>query len=864
MVYRQKRTSVQPIFQNQTKTAIVAIILFVVIIVVLILYLSVSEKQAEKKLRLQIEQVYSSLPPREHSTQVAAWKGLEGCKLNLDSEINVLRTLFLQGNNTQWITRLGVFQDKLSCMDTETILQIDDPLGNALHQLAALVRRTTATEEEFTACNNFNALVQPSLLVMDLTLPTGKSSIYHEFKEAKDVGQRCNFYYPKVSFPFITWNVYSGKFDLYGIVCEKGKQNPFCWAAHDLFWKFALDPVNYGVGCTLTEWASSGFVCAKGVAFRSPGGLLEAKLKDNVIIQEDVQMMYVSPLGISGKEIVDNIAGKCTIPTAGTGSSSIRPAANGTISGASGGGRVTPGSGLPGGILSATIGEDRLSALVRPLLPCAEGSSGQGWESVGNAMKLSCTSVGFAVQQVSGEVQPSGGSAGGSDVEPENGLTQGGTESENKGKVPGEHLACANRFQNYGRIQPEPVIVFNQRLTQHGITGPKSGCGEGGGVKEEGKDTNGGYDGVEQSKKLDQLKEAALEECGKTKGCGEQLKKMFGISDWDTATKEQKENFKKDASKLFNINVLSDKGIIEKCNGKTACTYGQEIYIAQSTAQANPDWAAPNVYGSPSGAQACGTKMTTKGVVRHEIDHALSNAFGGASETEVRGHDTHAEVWDTNKKNGGTAGDSTDDISISGTECAADYVNDGGASFSVDNSVCSAAFNGALDNCIRGTGPNPLSEISRADWCKWAICEDAGKKPPLELGETGQPVDIGGVAPGAKGPGYGLGGDTRGESQDYEGIPCGEALLDLFGMIDCEMFTGGEGAAASGESAGFCQRGSTVDTEEAQTPTETPKEDSRCGSVAVEFECANSLLGIGTFKQSSTNIFRISKGTAVR
>ncbi len=76
--------------------------------------------------------IYGGLPTKEYITKVEAWKDLSECGLNLNKEVNEIRNLFLDGKNEKWLDQLGLWEDKVLCMDSITLLEIDKVLELSL------------------------------------------------------------------------------------------------------------------------------------------------------------------------------------------------------------------------------------------------------------------------------------------------------------------------------------------------------------------------------------------------------------------------------------------------------------------------------------------------------------------------------------------------------------------------------------------------------------------------------------------------------------------------------------------------------------------------------------------------------------
>ncbi|MEK6951371.1 MAG: hypothetical protein AABX13_06635 [Nanoarchaeota archaeon] len=220
-------------------------------------------------------------------------------------------------NYTDTYQHLIEFQQGLNGIGLNSALNIDKAMAESLSTAAQEVKRAGDDDQE--ACSYFNALLNPSLLVMDLTLWTGYSEIYSTLQQYRDVGIQCEFYYPQLSHGLFTYDLHTGRIVQRSVFCDPSEGKSKCFGVWDYFWKYALEPVNYGVGCTLTEWTDQGFLCVNGIDLQTDaeGKIMksflersvEGQLLDSVTV--DVKEEFQNALGASGKSIIDKVREKC-------------------------------------------------------------------------------------------------------------------------------------------------------------------------------------------------------------------------------------------------------------------------------------------------------------------------------------------------------------------------------------------------------------------------------------------------------------------------------------------------------------------------------------------------------------------------
>lgn len=238
---------------------------------------------------------------------------------------------FADDNNfTDTYQHLIQFQQGLNGITLNGTLAIDEALAESLVTATEEVRKTGKTDKE--VCGYFNSLLNPSLLVMDLTLWAGKSEIYPTLQQYQDVGVQCEFYFPALNHGMFTYDPETGKIVQKTVFCDPSEPKSKCFSVWNYFWKNAVDQqqgaINYGAGCTLADWMMHGFICVKGVDLQNDR-LIKNQVKyleyyrihdiifpkpgSSLLVEEvDVKDSFTNALGASGKSIVDNVKKKCS------------------------------------------------------------------------------------------------------------------------------------------------------------------------------------------------------------------------------------------------------------------------------------------------------------------------------------------------------------------------------------------------------------------------------------------------------------------------------------------------------------------------------------------------------------------------
>ncbi len=207
------------------------------------------------------------------------------------------------------------FQQGLNGIGLQSALTLDRALAESL--AIAAEKAIEAGENDAEACSYFNSLLNPALLVMDLTLWTGKSQIYPVLQQNRDVGIQCEFYYPQLSHGMFTYDVRTGRIVQRSVFCDPSENKSKCLGVWDYFWKFAADPlagpINYGVGCSLTDWMNQGFVCTHGVDIWNNTLVMNTifSLDGTALLHIEIKDEFQNALGANGKTIIDNVKQKC-------------------------------------------------------------------------------------------------------------------------------------------------------------------------------------------------------------------------------------------------------------------------------------------------------------------------------------------------------------------------------------------------------------------------------------------------------------------------------------------------------------------------------------------------------------------------
>ncbi len=304
----------------------IVIILLVLIVIVIDYYLITNIPQEVAAPATELNQVLEPIPDKSYVTTAKLLKD----NLQYRSGINANRELkkylqdFTAHNYSAAAVQIIHWQDQLNGLDVKNMLAIDTVLSKSLEKAALNVRINKENiSKEQQSCGIFNGLLNPSLLVMDLTLWTGKSKMYPLLQHYQDVGKQCLIYYPQLSHGMFTYDVRTGRVVQRSVFCDPSENKSKCFGVWDYFWKFAVDPregpINYGVGCSLTDWMNQGFICVDGVDLRSnpDGKLMRSSLLFSVesdqikIVNTDVKDEFQNALGASGKTIIDNVKQKC-------------------------------------------------------------------------------------------------------------------------------------------------------------------------------------------------------------------------------------------------------------------------------------------------------------------------------------------------------------------------------------------------------------------------------------------------------------------------------------------------------------------------------------------------------------------------
>ncbi len=307
-----------------SRNIVILLIIFIVIVVGYYLIANITKKIAPPSTEL--DRVLEPIPDKLTVTTAKLLKGVPNYKkrVNVKQEIKSYIDSFTVRKYEETAPKIIGFQDKINGLDIKNALAIDTDLAGSLETAAENVRINKENiSKEQQSCGIFNGLLNPSLLVMDLTLWTGKSRIYPTLQQYQDVGVQCLFYYPQVSHGMFTYDVKTGRIVQRSVFCDPSETKSKCFGVWDYFWKYAVDPVegpiNYGVGCSLTDWMNQGFVCVNGIDLRTSfeGKIISTVFEYGVegqflgIADGDIKDEFQNALGASGKTIIDNVKQKC-------------------------------------------------------------------------------------------------------------------------------------------------------------------------------------------------------------------------------------------------------------------------------------------------------------------------------------------------------------------------------------------------------------------------------------------------------------------------------------------------------------------------------------------------------------------------
>ncbi len=307
------------------------LVLIIVFLLVLYAFIEPVREKVSKYLQrapmtLELNTILTPLSDRNYITVAKSLKDVPQYKtgVNVRAELREYIVGFSSKKYDQAATTIIGFQEKINGLDLDTALEIDEALAKSIQTAAKDVKASRGNlAKEQQSCALFNGLLNPSLIVMDLTLWTGKSRIYPVLQQNRDVGIQCEFYYPQLSHGMFTYDVRTGRIVQRSVFCDPSENKSKCFGVWDYFWKFAVDPVkgpiNYGVGCSLTDWMNQGFVCVNGIDLKSDssGKLMRSSLLFSVegdqigIVNTDIKDEFQNALGANGKTIIDNVKQKC-------------------------------------------------------------------------------------------------------------------------------------------------------------------------------------------------------------------------------------------------------------------------------------------------------------------------------------------------------------------------------------------------------------------------------------------------------------------------------------------------------------------------------------------------------------------------
>ncbi len=296
------------------------VLLLVLVIIVVGYYLATHITKRIPTPAVEFDHILEPIPDKLYATTAKFLRDNPKYRagVNINRELKQYLASFTTRNYRTAAVQIIHWQDQLNGLDLRNILAIDTVLSKSLEKAALNVRinkENIAKEEQ--SCGIFNGLLNPSLLVMDLTLWTGKSKIYPTLQHHNDVGKQCLIYYPQLSHGMVTYDVRTGRIVQRSAFCDPSETKSKCFGVWDYFWKFAVEPnegpMNYGVGCSLTDWMNQGFVCTHGVDIRNNTMMMNTifSLDGTALLHIDVKDEFQNALGASGKKIIDNVKQKC-------------------------------------------------------------------------------------------------------------------------------------------------------------------------------------------------------------------------------------------------------------------------------------------------------------------------------------------------------------------------------------------------------------------------------------------------------------------------------------------------------------------------------------------------------------------------
>ncbi len=341
---------------NPSKYIIISVVLIFILLVIGLLSLGpfldkvAAQVKTVIKAKTPTSEVDIALSPIPDKTYVTTAKLLRprfASGVHVRNELKSYLTSFTAGKYDEAVHKIISFQGEINPFDLSTLLEIDTALADSIAKAAGTVKLAKDFSTERKSCEAFNGLLNPSLLIMDLTLWSGKSELYLALQQNRDVGMQCLFYYPQLSHGMVTYDVRTGRIVQRSAFCDPSETKSKCFGVWDYFWKFAVDPregpINYGVGCSLTDWMNQGFICTHGVDIRNNTMMMNTifSLDGTALLHIDVKDEFQNALGASGKMIIDNVKQKCAkVKEKSSKYGSIVPALTGA------------GSSLTGGVIS--------------------------------------------------------------------------------------------------------------------------------------------------------------------------------------------------------------------------------------------------------------------------------------------------------------------------------------------------------------------------------------------------------------------------------------------------------------------------------------------------------------------------------
>ncbi len=164
---------------------------------------------------------------------------------------------------TEAVSMLDAFQRVLLCQSHRETMRLQRELGEALRLAADNVQRAKLTAYKQTACEQLNALLNPGLLVDDLTACQGGLDVYDALRDplVLDAGRTCEEHYPSHRLGLWAYDVHKATM----VSSSLMRDSTTVATVITKFWNEFPNPLNRGYCCSLADMLADGFVCGRGV-----------------------------------------------------------------------------------------------------------------------------------------------------------------------------------------------------------------------------------------------------------------------------------------------------------------------------------------------------------------------------------------------------------------------------------------------------------------------------------------------------------------------------------------------------------------------------------------------------------------------